>query len=395
MLRFFIIAIVFFTSVYSAEVEQKRWPKDKTYLGFLEDNHLPLKDLYYNIGKDEQVLTAEMIPGVRYQAVKRENGSIDQLLIPINDELQIHIYAYKQKYFFEVIPIITTTKTEAFMLNITSSPTYNIIKETHSKKIATIFNAAFKNSLNFKNNVHKGDRLVMIYDQIYRLGNEFSMPILKAAMIEMKGKKHYIYQNYDDRYYNEDAERAQGFLLTLPVQGARISSYFSKRRYHPILKKWKAHLGVDLAVRRGTPIHAAGSGKIIRAAYTGAYGNLVKIRHSDGYETRYAHMKSFRKGIRYGRYIKKGEVIGYVGTTGRSTGPHLHFELRKNGKALDPLQVVQVAKKKLYGTKRSEFLDLKDKYDEKIAYYLKHQTKFQKRTHIGRKCYFVKLNQTQ
>ncbi|MEJ2414837.1 MAG: peptidoglycan DD-metalloendopeptidase family protein [Sulfurimonas sp.] len=204
------------------------------------------------------------------------------------------------------------------------------------------------------------------------------MPTLDAAMIEMGNKKHYIYLNDDDRYYDANAHEVEGFLLARPVRGARISSYFTKRRWHPVLHKWKAHLGVDYAARRGTPVIAAGSGKIIYAARLGTYGNLIKIRHNDGYETRYAHLKSFRRGIYRGKYVKKGQTIAYVGTTGRSTGPHLHFELRKRGVAINPLRVVQVTTKKLKGKEKKAFLQLKKNYDETIALHLKNKTPYKK-----------------
>ena len=215
----------------------------------------------------------------------------------------------------------------------------------------------------------------MIYDQKYRMGEPFSMPKLKVAMIEMRKKKHYIYL-YNDSYYDEKGRQVEGFLLAKPVRGARISSYFTKRRFHPILKRWKAHLGIDYAARRGTPIVAAGSGTITYAGRIGSYGNFIKIRDGDGYETRYAHLKSFRRGIRRGKKVKKGQVIGYVGTTGRSTGPHLHFELRKKGRAINPLRVVQVTTKKLKGKKRKEFLTIKKSYDKEVVYHLLNNTKY-------------------
>ncbi|MEA2091153.1 MAG: M23 family metallopeptidase, partial [Campylobacterota bacterium] len=273
-------------------------------------------------------------------------------------------------------------------VKINHSPYYDIIKATGSKKLAQIFVASFRNSLNFKRDLRKGDTLVLIYDQMYRLGRPFSMPTLKVAMIEMRGKKHFIYLNDDDRYYDKKGHEVEGFLLARPVRGARISSYFTKRRFHPVLKKWKAHLGIDYAARRGTPIVAAGSGRVIYAARLGSYGNLVKIRHADGYETRYAHMKSFRRGIRKGKYVKKGHTIGYVGNTGRSTGPHLHFELRKRGRAINPLRVVQVTTKKLKGKERKAFLKLKNNYDESVNLHLTNQTKFQKALKQERVCYF-------
>jgi len=228
----------------------------------------------------------------------------------------------------------------------------------------------------------------MIYDQKYRLGQPFSMPILKVAMIEMHHKKHFIYLNKDERYYDEKAHEVEGFLLARPVRGARISSYFTKRRWHPVLHKWKAHLGVDYAARRGTPVIAAGSGRIKYSARMGSYGNLIKITHADGYETRYAHLKSFRRGIYRGKRVKKGQTIGYVGTTGRSTGPHLHFELRKRGRAINPLRVVQVTTKKLKGREKKAFLKLKKVYDEKVQTQLQNSTSFVKPPRFQTLCYF-------
>ena len=377
MIRFFIL-FLFTTSLFSATVDRFRWENGETYLIFLENHNLPLKELYYNLDKDDQRLTEEMRAGVHCQILHDKDGDIEQILLPLNDELQIHIYKDDTNYRFEAIPIISETKTEAFSTTITSSPMYNILKETGSKKLAQIFVSSFKNSLNFKNDIRKGDKLVMIYDQKYRLGHPFSMPILKAAMIEMRKKRHYIYLNDDGRYYDEKGHEVEGFLLARPVRGARISSRFTKRRYHPVLHKWKAHLGVDYAARRGTPVRAAGSGRIIYAARMGSYGNLVKIRHADGYETRYAHLKSFRRGIHRGKYVKKGQVIAYVGSTGRSTGPHLHFELRKRGRAINPLRVVQVTTKKLKGKEKKAFLRLKKNYDESIELHLNNHTSFQK-----------------
>lgn len=381
MIRFFILFLLtMFTasSLTASHVERYRWLNGETYLVFLEKLDLPVRELYYNLDKDDQRLTEEMRTGVHYQILKDNNNQIQQILLPLNDELQIHIYQADKSYKFEAIPIISTTKKEVLYTQINSSPNYAILKKTGSRKVAGVFVAAFKHSLNFKNDIRKGDELVMLYSQKYRLGRPFSMPTLDAAMIEMGNKKHYIYLNDDDRYYDANAHEVEGFLLARPVRGARISSYFTKRRWHPVLHKWKAHLGVDYAARLGTPVIAAGSGTIIYAARLGTYGNLVKIRHNDGYETRYAHLKSFRRGIYRGKYVKKGQTIAYVGSTGRSTGPHLHFELRKRGVPINPLRVVQVTTKKLKGKEKTAFLQLKKNYDETIALHLKNKTPYKK-----------------
>ncbi|MBU1928110.1 peptidoglycan DD-metalloendopeptidase family protein [bacterium] len=388
MLRFLILFVLFWTSLFSSEIERYRWINGETYLVFLEKNNLPTKELYYNLDKDDQRLTEELLTGVNYQVSKNSKGQIEQMLLPLNDELQIHIYKHNDEYKFEAIPIITTTETETFSVVITSSPLYNILKETGSKKLAQIFASSFKNSLNFKTGIKPGDTLVMIYEQKYRLGKTFSMPSLKAAMVELSGKKHYIYLNDDEKYYDEKGTQAEEFLLGRPVSGARLSSTFTKRRFHPVLKKWKAHLGVDYAARPGTPVMAAGDGYINYAANAGSYGNLIRISHADGFETRYAHLKSFKSGVQKGRNVKKGQVIAYVGNTGRSTGPHLHFELRKKGVAINPLSVVQVATVNLSGKEKAAFDSLSKKYNDSIDAHLNNKPEYIKARKTRSKCYF-------
>lgn len=387
MIRFLLL-FLFTTYLFAAQVETFRWGEGETYLMFLEKNNLPLKPLYYNLDEDEQQLSEEIYSGVHYHISRENNGQISQVFIPLNDELQIHIYKNKEEYFFETLPIISETRVEAFTLKIEHSPYLDIIRETGSTKLATIFVSSFKHSLNFKRDLRKGDTLAMIYEQKYRLGKPFSMPTLKAAMIEMRGKKHYIYLNDDGRFYNEDAKEVEGFLLGNPVRGARISSHFTKRRYHPILKKYRAHLGVDYAASRGTPIAAAGSGRVVYIGQTRGYGKLIKVQHSDGYLTLYAHQNSFRKGIKNGSYVKKGQIIGYVGSTGLSTGPHLHFGLYKNNQAIDPLRVVQVATKKLSGKDKTAFLQLKSNYDESINLHIANETRYAKLNDSEPVCYF-------
>ena len=366
---FFVLPVI----VFASEIEFTKWENGESFLNFLEKHHLPQK-IYYNLDKDDQTITEEIYAGVNVQIMRDSNATIQQVLIPISEELQLHIYKGKKEYEFESIPIIYDTKQEAFTVVIENSPYYDIQKATGSTKLAHQFVNAFKNSLNFRRDLRKGDRLVMVYEQKYRFGKAFSMPVLQVAMIEMKKKKHYIYLNTDGRYYDEKGIEAEGFMLNRPVRNARVSSGFTTRRYHPVLKKYRAHLGVDYAARPGTPIMAAGSGRVIFAGYTRGYGKLIKIQHSDGYMTLYAHQRAFRKGIKRGKYVKKGQVIGYVGTTGLSTGPHLHFGLYKNGHARNPARVIRITTNKLKGKKLQAFNDLKEDYNKIVDLHLTAQT---------------------
>ncbi len=359
--------------LYASQVEYSKWASGETFLTFLERHNLPQK-IYYNLDKADQTITEEIYAGVNVQLLRDNNNTIEQVLIPISDELQLHLYKEKNKYKFESVPIVYTKQQEAFTVEIENSPYFDIVKATGSTKLAHQFVNAFKNSLNFRRDLRKGDRLVMVYEQKYRFGRPFSMPTLQVAMIEMNKKKHYIYLNSDDRYYDEKGIEAEGFMLNRPVQNARVSSGFTKRRYHPILKKYRAHLGVDYAARPGTPIRAAGSGRVIFAGYTRGYGKLIKIQHSDGYMTLYAHQRAFRKGIKRGKYVKKGQVIGYVGSTGLSSGPHLHFGLYKNGHARNPARVIRIATNKLKGKKLKAFTALKEEYNKTVELHLAAKT---------------------
>ncbi len=139
-------------------------------------------------------------------------------------------------------------------------------------------------------------------------------------------------------FYTADGESAQRLLMKMPINGARISSSFGMR-FHPILARNRPHNGTDFAAPRGTPIMAAGAGIVERANRFGSFGNYIRIRHSNGYETAYAHLQGFARGVRSGARVQQGQVIGYVGTTGRSTGPHLHYEVHLNGRPTDPMSL--------------------------------------------------------
>jgi murein DD-endopeptidase MepM/ murein hydrolase activator NlpD len=143
----------------------------------------------------------------------------------------------------------------------------------------------------------------------------------------------------NEDYYNLDGKSLRKSLLKSPLRFSYISSYFSKRRFHPILKVWRPHHGLDYVAPIGTPVASIGDGKVVFKGWRGGYGNLVEIRHKNNFRSRYGHLSRFAKGLHVGKRVKSGELIGYLGSTGLSTGPHLHFELHKNGAPVNPLRV--------------------------------------------------------
>ncbi len=383
-----ILLILFPLILSAAKVEYLRWDSGMTYLSFLSKHDLPSRPLYWNLDYDDRTLTEEIYSGVGYQVLRGDDAEIEQVLVPISDELQLHIYQdSNNSYTFEAIPVIYNSERLSFTTTIQSNPSSAIYEATRSKRAMSAFISGYRKSINFSLHVQKDDPIVMIYDQKFRFGKPFSMPRLQLAKIELHGKWHGIYLGADERYYDAKGNEVEGFLLGNPVKGARISSGFTRRRWHPVLHKYRAHLGIDYAAPRGTYIRAAGAGKIIEMRRSQSYGNLTKIRHSDGYMTLYAHQQKFRKGMRRGKRVKKGEVIGYVGTTGVSTGPHLHFGLYKNNRAINPRSVIQVTTKKLKGAKRKQFQDIVKRYDREAEVILAENRKIDKFIDFDTVCY--------
>lgn len=228
-------------------------------------------------------------------------------------------------------------------------------------RVSANFINIFSYSVDFRCDIKKGDKFEIIYEQyltpegkLVKSGN-----ILYAALV-LRNDRIALFR-YKDKSGNVDYYDEKGFAMKktlyrkpLAFQAARISSPFGKRK-HPIKKRWIIHWGVDYAAPRGTKIYAAGDGVIQTAKYNGGYGNYVKIRHNSEYSTAYGHMNKIAKGIRPGVRVKQGQVIGYVGSTGLSTGPHLHYEIVRNGKRVNPLKIKAAAGENLSGQNLKRF----------------------------------------
>lgn len=244
-------------------------------------------------------------------------------------------------------------------------------------KIVAKFSNIFGQSVDFRRDVHSGDKFEVIYEnhitpsgEVIKTGNIlYAGLVLRKTRIELY---RFADKNGNVDYYNEKGLAMKRTLHRKPLafQRARISSPFGKRR-HPILKRTIVHWGVDYAAPSGTAIYAGGDGVVQVAKYNGGYGNYIKIRHNSEYSTAYGHMKSFAKGIRPGVRVKQGQVIGYVGSTGRSTGPHLHYEVVQNGRRVNPLKIKAAAGENLAGNNLTKFkqqvAELKQTYKTMFA----------------------------
>ena len=227
---------------------------------------------------------------------------------------------------------------------------------------------AFSYDVDFQREIFGGDEFEAIFEVLFDdQGQLVSTGDILYARLNWRGRQkekgYYRFAASIDGergdFYDASGQGAKRLLMKTPIDGARLSSGFGTRK-HPILGYRRAHKGVDFAARRGTPIKAAGDGVIERANRYGSFGNYVRIRHANGYKTAYAHLKGFSRNARAGRRVRQGDIIGYVGTTGRSTGPHLHYEVHLNGKAVNPQRLKIATTKKLKGGDLDRFKARRD-----------------------------------
>lgn len=216
------------------------------------------------------------------------------------------------------------------------------------------FAQIFAYDIDFQREVHPGDRFEIVYETLV---DERANPVRTGEVIYAELDGHALQRGFyrftppDDGvtdYFDRNGESATKFLMKTPINGARLSSNFGMRR-HPISGYSRLHKGTDFAAPTGTPIYAAGHGTVERASRYGGYGHYVRIRHANGYKTAYAHMSRYGPGVRKGRRVRQGDIIGYVGSTGASTGPHLHYEVYIKGKPVNAMTLDLPTGRKLSG----------------------------------------------
>lgn len=225
--------------------------------------------------------------------------------------------------------------------------------------------------VDFQRDIWRGDRFELMYEQFRdETGEVVHEGDIHYAKLTLRNTELQLYRytttkgNLD--YFNAKGESVRKTLMRTPIDGARLSSRFGKRR-HPILGYTRMHTGTDFAAPRGTPIYAAGNGTVIRAGRNGGYGKYIRIRHNGTFQTAYAHLSGYAKKTRKGARVRQGQVIGYVGTTGRSTGPHLHYEVLRNGRQINPRSVRIPSGEKLKGAELKKFIAMRDTRDTEFA----------------------------
>ena len=264
------------------------------------------------------------------EAIHYPHSKLTRLVANVKDNISVNI---------EEIPhdIVDATASGSITHSLFGAASEAGISDNMIMELAEVFGW----DIDFVRDIRKGDSFKLIYEQHVNGDNVLQEGDIVAAEFINKGQKFTAIRHIDADgnagYYAPDGGSMKGTFLKSPMKFSRVSSGFSKKRFHPVLKKWRAHKGVDYAARTGTPIRSVANGKIIHRGTKGGYGRTIILSHGGKYTTLYAHMSKYHPKIKSGKHVKQGQIIGYVGATGLATGPHLHYEFRVNGVHRNPL----------------------------------------------------------
>ena len=326
---------------------------------------------YKKYSNPNKLLAGDKIEIVIEKNLTDENNSISKFSIPITKSTSIEIKKDEENKITSKKIITKLYKKKILAENIILNNLYSsAIKAKINPDTIVEFARIFGFEIDFQRDIRKNDYFKILYEKYYDENGEFikSGSILYTHM-SVNNREITLYKFGDDKsygYFDINGKSVEKALMKTPINGARLSSSFGMRK-HPILGFNKMHRGTDFAAPKGTPIMASGSGTVLLAKWCGGGGNCVKIKHNSTYQTIYAHMEAFAKGIKKGKKVRQGQIIGYVGSTGMSTGPHLHYEVLINGKKVNSQKLNLPSGKILKDNERQLFEIHRIKTDVLIA----------------------------
>jgi len=325
---------------------------------------------YKKFGKSSQLSVGKKID-IIIEKRTNQNNSITKFSIPITKSTTIEIVKNEENKLIAKKIITKLYKRKVLSENVIKNNLYSsAIQAKINPETIIEFARIFGFEIDFQRDIRKNDYFKIVYEKYFDENGKFikSGSILYAHM-EVNGREISLYKfGNDDNYgyFDVNGKSVEKALMKTPINGARLSSPFGMRK-HPISGFNKMHQGTDFAAPTGTPIMASGSGTITRAKWCGGGGNCIKIKHNSTYQTIYAHMSKFAKGMKVGKKVRQGQIIGYVGSTGMSTGPHLHYEVIVNGKKVNSQKLKLPSGKILKDIERKQFEIHRIKTDVLIA----------------------------
>ena len=351
-----------------------RIKNNDTIINVLKEFDIVDDEINLIIKKLKEKKLTRIYPGRTVEIVTKNNSNnlnaLINLKFKVNSTLSIEVRR-EQNDFKVYENILKLYKKEVVLNNKIENNLYSAAVEAGIEpNIIIEFARIYGFEIDFQRDLRKGDTFEIYYERFEDGKGKVrdTGKIIYASMnVNNRDISLYGYEEKNDiGYYDVSGKSIVKSLMKTPINGARLSSAFGMRK-HPILGFTRLHAGTDFAAPAGTPIMASGSGIVTRARWCGGGGNCVKIKHNSTYETVYAHMKNFAKGIREGKRVSQGQIIGYVGSTGLSTGPHLHYEVHVNKKKVNPQKLKLPSGKILKGDARKDFELKRIKIDLKLA----------------------------
>ncbi len=329
--------------------------------------------MIYRIAREsKQVFDFSRIyPGQYYQLYTDSLDNFKRLEFAIDDETYIEvesqngkISAKRQCYHFDT--------EEKYISGAIKSSLFAAIQEQSAPmEVGMKLVDIYAWDIDFFTDLRENDYFRIIYEEKIRFDGLKKIGRIKAAEFNTRGKSHYafLYRGKDDMadYFDRDGNSLRKQLLKAPLSYSRISSSYSRRRFHPVLHRYMPHYGIDYAAPTGTPVMSTGDGSVITASYRRGNGNYVKIRHNSNFITYYLHLSRFGRGIRRGAKVTQGQVIGYVGSTGYATGPHLDYRVKKNGRFVNPRLLDLPPAEPVKHEEMPDFLALRDDYMDELS----------------------------
>ncbi len=320
---------------------------------------------------------ANVKSGNEYKLSFDKDGNLRRIFYEINDENflsvdiaeEADVSASVEKFQFD-------RKLKYLEGKITNSLFETISPEGKKDRLALKLTEIFAWSVDFYYDLRAGDTLKILYEEKYKEGKYVKTGRILFARLDLSGDVYpaYLFKSRGEwGYFNEKGKSLKKQFLKSPVKYGRVTSGFTYNRYHPIFKENRPHLGVDYAAPRGTPIRATADGIVSEVSYNKPSGRYIKIKHGSIYSTSYCHMSSYARGMRRGKHVKQGQTVGYVGSTGYSTGPHVDYRLRKRGKSIDPRTFKSPAAEPLEKKEKEKFrilIDFLNRQIEQNAYSL-------------------------
>lgn len=354
----------------SLSVEENRVRSGDFFSTILMRNGISAQDAYNLSDASDSIFDVASIRiGNTYRVWKNGSGAAEYLAYDI-DRMKSVVFRCREPYsvWFVEKPVLTETKYAD--VTIRSSLWNDMIAAGAPPLLILTLSDIYAWTVDFFG-LQEGDRFRVVYDEKTCEGSVVAVDTVRYAVFTSRGQDYpaVMFDQHDggNIYWNEKGESMRKAFLKAPLHYSRISSGFSYARRHPITRRVQPHTGVDYAAPKGTPVVTIGDGVVTSAKYEGAGGNVVRIRHNSVYSTAYLHLSRYESGIRAGKRVKQGDVIGYVGSTGRSTGPHLDFRVWKNGSPINPLKMQSPPAEPLKQENMEAFRAVLAQYERQMA----------------------------